>query len=102
MMPAQGIRTQDGQLNRSVQRRLGDTLRAMYEEIVNEGVPPRFVELLKQIDARRAHGKKPSDPSKNEDPAEVSATSTASTMTKPDQLDKKKGEGDKQADNGAI
>jgi hypothetical protein len=37
-------------LSREVQARLGQQLRAMYDEIVNQGVPTRFVELLNRID----------------------------------------------------
>ena len=37
-------------LNRHVQSKLGDALQAMYETIVQEGVPDRFAKLLAQID----------------------------------------------------
>ena len=37
-------------LSREVQARLGQQLRAMYDEVVNQGVPDRFTELLNRID----------------------------------------------------
>jgi hypothetical protein len=39
-----------GKLSREVQARLGQQLRAMYDEVVSQGVPDRFTELLNQID----------------------------------------------------
>ena len=47
-----GTEAAGAQLNKAVQRRLGDTLRAMYDEVLNEGVPSRFTELLKRIDEK--------------------------------------------------
>ena len=38
-------------LGRDVQARLGQQLRAMYDEVVNQGVPDRFSELLNRLDA---------------------------------------------------
>ena len=43
---------QDGKpakLSREVQARLGQQLRAMYDEVVSQGVPDRFAELLNRI-----------------------------------------------------
>jgi Anti-sigma factor NepR len=37
-------------LSREVQARLGQQLRAMYDEVVSQGVPDRFTELLSRID----------------------------------------------------
>ena len=37
-------------LGREVQARLGQQLRAMYDDVVNQGVPDRFAELIKRID----------------------------------------------------
>ncbi len=37
-------------LSREVQARLGQQLRAMYDEILNQGVPDRFIDLLNRID----------------------------------------------------
>ncbi|HZQ11999.1 MAG TPA: NepR family anti-sigma factor [Pseudolabrys sp.] len=36
-------------LSRDVQARLGQQLRAMYDEVVNQGVPDRFSDLLNRI-----------------------------------------------------
>jgi hypothetical protein len=36
-------------LSREVQARLGQQLRTMYDEVVNQGVPDRFTELLNNI-----------------------------------------------------
>jgi hypothetical protein len=37
-------------LGRDVQARLGQQLRAMYDEVVNQGVPDRFSDLLNRLD----------------------------------------------------
>jgi hypothetical protein len=37
-------------LNRQIQDRIGQQLRAMYNDVVAQGVPDRFTELLKQLD----------------------------------------------------
>jgi hypothetical protein len=42
-----------GRLSREDQRRLGDILHRLYDEVVKEGVPSRFDKLLKQLDAPR-------------------------------------------------
>jgi hypothetical protein len=36
-------------LSREVQARLGQQLRAMYDDVVSQGVPDRFTELLNRI-----------------------------------------------------
>jgi hypothetical protein len=38
-------------LGREVQARLGQQLRAMYDDVVNQGVPDRFADLIKRIDS---------------------------------------------------
>ena len=40
-------------LGREVQARLGQQLRAMYDEVLNQGVPPRFAELLDRLDDKK-------------------------------------------------
>ncbi len=37
-------------LSREVQARLGQQLRSMYDDVVNQGVPDRFAELINRID----------------------------------------------------
>ena len=39
-----------GQLSQDIQRRIGLQLRAMYADVVNEGVPDRFADLLRRLD----------------------------------------------------
>lgn len=39
-------------LSRQIQDRIGQQLRAMYNDVVSQGIPDRFTELLKQIDQR--------------------------------------------------
>jgi hypothetical protein len=41
-------------LSREVQARLGQQLRAMYDDVVNQGVPDRFTELLNRIDGNES------------------------------------------------
>ena len=42
-----------GKLGRDVQARLGQQLRAMYDDVVNQGVPDRFAELLNRLDGNK-------------------------------------------------
>ena len=37
-------------LNRDIQAKLGDQLRQMYNDVVHEGVPDRFADLLARIE----------------------------------------------------
>ena len=39
-----------GRLGRDVQNKIGQQLRAMYDDVVNDGVPDRFVEMLRKLD----------------------------------------------------
>ena len=39
-----------GKLGREVQARLGQQLRAMYDDVVSQGVPDRFAELLNRLE----------------------------------------------------
>ena len=43
-------------LNRQIQDRIGQQLRAMYNDVVAQGIPDRFSELLKRLD-EQAEGK---------------------------------------------
>ena len=38
-------------LGREVQARLGQQLRAMYDDVLNQGVPDRFSDLIKRIES---------------------------------------------------
>ena len=42
-----------GKLGRDVQARLCQQLRAMYDDVVNQGVPDRFAELLNRLDGNK-------------------------------------------------
>jgi hypothetical protein len=48
-----------GRLGRDVQAKIGNQLRAIYDGIVQEGVPDRFVELLKRLDEKGEKGSEP-------------------------------------------
>jgi len=39
-----------GGLNAEIQSRIGHQLRAMYDDVVRQGVPDRFAELIRQLD----------------------------------------------------
>jgi hypothetical protein len=42
-----------GRLSREVQRRLGDILQRVYDDVTRQGVPDRFRELLNELDGQR-------------------------------------------------
>jgi hypothetical protein len=39
-------------LGRDVQSKIGQQLRALYDDVVNQGVPDRFADLLSRLDDR--------------------------------------------------
>lgn len=39
-----------GALNAEIQARIGHQLRAMYDDVVRQGVPDRFAELIRKLD----------------------------------------------------
>ena len=39
-----------GGLNAEIQSRIGHQLRAMYDDVVRQGVPDRFADLIRQMD----------------------------------------------------
>jgi hypothetical protein len=45
--PASG---KQGGLNAEIQSRIGHQLRAMYDDVVRQGVPDRFAELVRKLD----------------------------------------------------
>lgn len=47
-----------GRLSREVQQKIGGQLRAMYDDVVKQGIPDRFTELLAQLDERNHKGNK--------------------------------------------
>ena len=45
-----------GGLNAEIQSRIGHQLRAMYDDVVRQGVPDRFAELVRKLDEPGAQG----------------------------------------------
>lgn len=43
-----------GGLNSEIQSRIGHQLRAMYDDVVRQGVPDKFADLIKKLDASDA------------------------------------------------
>ena len=43
-----------GGLSAEIQSRIGHQLRAMYDDVVRQGVPERFVELIRKLDGPAA------------------------------------------------
>jgi hypothetical protein len=43
-----------GGLNAEIQSRIGHQLRAMYDDVVRQGVPDRFAELIRKLDTADA------------------------------------------------
>lgn len=43
------VRKPKGRLSREDQRRLGDILQRVYDDVVQQGVPDRFVRLMQQL-----------------------------------------------------
>ena len=54
--PSAAPRMPQGRLGRDVQAKIGNQLRALYDDIVQEGVPDRFVELLQRLDEKGEKG----------------------------------------------
>jgi O-acetyl-ADP-ribose deacetylase (regulator of RNase III) len=56
-----------GGLNAEIQARIGHQLRAMYDDVVRQGVPDRFAELIRKLDtptaAHQINGEGESGPS---------------------------------------
>jgi hypothetical protein len=46
------LNAKPAKLGRDVQARLGQQLRAMYDEVVNQGVPDRFSNLIDRLEDR--------------------------------------------------
>jgi hypothetical protein len=44
------LNTKPAKLGRDVQARLGQQLRALYDDVVNQGVPDRFNDLINRLD----------------------------------------------------
>jgi hypothetical protein len=48
----QGGTKPEPNLNREIQSKIGQQLRAVFDDIVEQGVPDRFVDLLGRLDER--------------------------------------------------
>ena len=44
----------DATLGREIQHKIGEQLRAQYDEVVSQGIPDRFAELLRRLEDRSA------------------------------------------------
>ena len=53
-----------GGLNAEIQSRIGHQLRAMYDDVVRQGVPDRFAELIRKLDGPEAAAAQIDDPQK--------------------------------------
>jgi hypothetical protein len=57
-----------GGLDRQIQAKIGQQLRAMYDDVVEQGVPDRFADLLKKLDsAGAAHAASQADAGNKDD-----------------------------------
>ena len=48
------VKPKQGGLNSEIQSRIGHQLRAMYDDVVRQGVPDRFAELIRKLDDAQA------------------------------------------------
>ena len=48
----EGVAQNEPSLGRDIQGKIGQQLRAMYDDVVSQGVPARFVELLDRLEKR--------------------------------------------------
>ena len=51
-MKAEKVKRKKGRLSADIQYKLGQQLRAMYTDVVNEGVPDQFAELIQRLEKR--------------------------------------------------
>jgi hypothetical protein len=49
---SRSTRDGSGALDKETQTKIGQQLRAMYDEVVRQGVPDRFADLLKELERR--------------------------------------------------
>ena len=47
-----GPAERDATLGHEIQSKIGDQLRSLYDDVVSQGVPDRFSELLKRLDSK--------------------------------------------------
>ena len=51
------LRKTGGRLSREDQRRLGDILQRVYDDVIRQGVPDRFKDLLNELDGASDRGR---------------------------------------------
>ena len=56
-----------GGLNAEIQSRIGHQLRAMYDDVVRQGVPDRFAELIRKLDVPESDAQLGTTGDKNND-----------------------------------
>jgi len=52
-------------LGREIRTKIGRQLRAMYDDVLRQGVPPRFVDLLDRLDQVGARESEPAEQKAN-------------------------------------
>ncbi len=62
------VRKVGGRLSREDQRRLGDILQRAYDDVVRQGVPDRFKDLLTELDDTRGAEAKQASGGHNPEP----------------------------------
>lgn len=60
-----GAPRKQGGLNAEIQARIGHQLRAMYDDVVRQGVPERFSDLIRKLDQDPPGGQHGGDADKN-------------------------------------
>jgi hypothetical protein len=56
-MQVSDVSPKQAALGRQIQDRIGQQLRAMYNDVMAQGIPDRFTELLKKLDQRNDEDK---------------------------------------------
>jgi hypothetical protein len=54
MNAQENLKTNKGGLNPEIQARIGHQLRALYDDVVRQGVPDRFADLIRKLDSSEA------------------------------------------------
>jgi hypothetical protein len=62
---ATGQGKREPQLSHDILAKIGQQLRTIYDDIVNEGIPERFAELLNRLDDRESRDDKDRSPDRN-------------------------------------
>lgn len=54
---ADGTVQNDASLGRDIQSKIGEQLRSIYDDVISQGVPDRFAELLKRLEDEEGRDK---------------------------------------------